>query len=83
MPALHAMAENHFQTHDGVSLFYRHRPAQGRRRGAVVMFHRGHEHSGRLAHLIDELDLPDAMHAQLWPHRHGTDAMYIQLLAKA
>ena len=59
MPAPHAIAENHFQTHDGVSLFYRHRPAQGRRRGAVVMFHRGHEHSGRLAHLIDELDLPD------------------------
>jgi alpha-beta hydrolase superfamily lysophospholipase len=23
------------------------------------MFHRGHEHSGRLAHLADELDLPD------------------------
>jgi len=23
------------------------------------MFHRGHEHSGRLAHLVDELDLPD------------------------
>ena len=29
------------------------------------------------------LDLPDAMHAQLWPHRHGTDAMFIQLLAKS
>ena len=59
MPTPQALAENHFQTHDGVSLFYRHRPAQGRRRGAVVMFHRGHEHSGRMAHLIDELDLPD------------------------
>lgn len=59
MTAPHALAENHFQTHDGVSLFYRHRPARGHRRGAVVMFHRGHEHSGRMAHLIDELDLPD------------------------
>ncbi|MEP6481065.1 MAG: transcription antitermination factor NusB [Rhodoglobus sp.] len=29
------------------------------------------------------LDLPEASHAQLWPHRHGTDAMFIQLLAKA
>ena len=29
MPAPHAIAENHFQTHDGVSLFYRHRPALG------------------------------------------------------
>lgn len=29
------------------------------RRGAIVMFHRGHEHSGRMAHLADELGLPD------------------------
>ena len=29
MTAPHALAENHFQTHDGVSLFYRHRPATG------------------------------------------------------
>ena len=28
------------------------------------------------------LDLPEASHVQLWPHRHGTDAMFIQLLAK-
>jgi 16S rRNA (cytosine967-C5)-methyltransferase len=30
----------------------------------------------------EELDLPAAQHAQLWPHRHGTDAMFIQLLRK-
>jgi len=29
------------------------------------------------------LDLPEASHVQLWPHRHGTDAMFIQLLVKA
>ncbi len=28
------------------------------------------------------LELPDATSAQLWPHRHGTDAMFIQLLAR-
>ncbi len=28
------------------------------------------------------LDLPEGSHAQLWPHRHGTDAMFIQLLEK-
>ena len=28
------------------------------------------------------LDLPDTRHAQLWPHRHGTDAMFIQLIGK-
>ena len=54
-----AVIESHFATDDGVELFYRHWPASGTRRGAVVMFHRGHEHSGRMAHLVDELDLPD------------------------
>ncbi len=28
------------------------------------------------------LDLPEASHVQLWPHRHGTDGMFIQLLTK-
>jgi alpha-beta hydrolase superfamily lysophospholipase len=26
---------------------------------AIVLFHRGHEHGARMAHLVDELDLPD------------------------
>lgn len=50
-----------FTTHDGVELYYRHWPANrepGQPRRAVVMFHRGHEHGGRMAHLVDELDLP-------------------------
>ncbi len=52
--------EQTFATHDDVQLFYRHWPSIGReRRGAVVLFHRGHEHSARMAHLVDELDLPD------------------------
>lgn len=52
--------EHHFTTHDGVSLFYRHWPATGAtRRGAILLFHRGHEHGARMAHLVDELDLPD------------------------
>ncbi len=25
----------------------------------IVLFHRGHEHSGRLQHLVDELAMPD------------------------
>jgi len=29
-----------------------------------------------------DLELPPATHVQLWPHRHGTDAMFIQLLTK-
>lgn len=55
------IAENHhFPCSDGSALFYRRWPAVApQRRGAVVLFHRGHEHGGRMAHLVDELDLPD------------------------
>lgn len=53
------VTEATFATHDGEALFYRHWPATAARRGAVVIFHRGHEHSGRVAHLADELDLPE------------------------
>lgn len=52
--------EAQFSTSDGVQLFYRHWPAQsGKPRGVIVLFHRGHEHSARMAHVVDELDLPD------------------------
>jgi len=55
-----AFEEKIFRTHDGVELFYRHWPATSARpRGAIVLFHRGHEHSGRMAHLVDELAMPD------------------------
>ena len=55
-----AEEQSHFTTHDGVELFYRHWPCtSGDRRGAIVFVHRGHEHSGRMAHLVDELGLPD------------------------
>jgi 16S rRNA (cytosine967-C5)-methyltransferase len=29
-----------------------------------------------------DLELPAGTHVQLWPHRHGTDAMFISLLTK-
>ncbi len=64
--------ERHFTTHDGESLFFRHWPAvSGTPRGALLLFHRGHEHGGRMAHLVDELDLKDfAVYA--WDARgHG------------
>jgi 16S rRNA (cytosine967-C5)-methyltransferase len=31
---------------------------------------------------LTPLELPEARHVQLWPHRHGTDAMFIQLMEK-
>lgn len=54
--------EHRFCTHDGVELFYRHWaptvPCSDKPRKAILLFHRGHEHSGRMAHLVEELDLP-------------------------
>lgn len=55
-----AVQECSFTTHDGVALFYRHWPARTPSpRGCVVLLHRGHEHSGRMAHVVEELGLPD------------------------
>ena len=52
--------ERMFRCEDGTELFYRHWPASAAgAKGAVVMFHRGHEHSGRMQHIVDELDLSD------------------------
>jgi alpha-beta hydrolase superfamily lysophospholipase len=64
--------EKEFETHDGVRLFYRYWPAADAKADkAIVLFHRGHEHSGRLQHIVDELNLDDfAMFA--WDARgHG------------
>jgi alpha-beta hydrolase superfamily lysophospholipase len=52
--------ERQFATHDGTSLFYRYWPATGdRAERAIVLFHRGHEHSGRLQHVVDGLGLDE------------------------
>ncbi len=51
--------EKTFPTHDGLALFYRYWPAIEESKGAIVLVHRGHEHSGRMAHLADELGLPE------------------------
>lgn len=49
-----------FTTSDNVPLFYRCWPAQNSpTKRVIVLFHRGHEHSGRLQHIVDELMLPD------------------------
>jgi alpha-beta hydrolase superfamily lysophospholipase/SAM-dependent methyltransferase len=49
--------ESVFRTREGLRIFYRHWP--GATNKAVAILHRGHEHSGRVAHLAEELDLPD------------------------
>ena len=46
--------EGSSETHDGSTLFYRHWPATEEGGGrAIVLFHRGHEHSGRVADLVE------------------------------
>ncbi|OTA19553.1 lysophospholipase L2 [Xenorhabdus beddingii] len=60
-PSNHRIAEEHyFTTSDSASLFYRYWPQeQAKAEKAIIIFHRGHEHSGRIQHVVDELALPD------------------------
>ncbi len=52
-------SEHGFRSWDGAELFYRAwLPEQSTTR-AVILFHRGHEHSGRWQDVVDKLDLPD------------------------
>ena len=64
--------QNTFISHDDCQLFYRYWPAVDSDTKtpskAIVLFHRGHEHSGRMAHLAEELELPD-FHIFAWDAR--------------
>ncbi len=51
--------EHKFTTSDNVELYYKHWQSEKETDKAIVLFHRGHEHSGRLQHIVDELNLPD------------------------
>ena len=53
------LVERTFVSHDGVELFYRAWLPERVTR-AVVLFHRGHEHSGRWAEFVEKLGMPDA-----------------------
>lgn len=59
-PAGRTPEKRSFVSHDGTAIFYRHWSSrQLRPAGAIVLLHREHEHSGRLAHIVDELGLAD------------------------
>jgi len=70
---MRAAQEKHFVTHDDTSLFYRYWPridgAKAER--ALVLFHRGHEHSGRLQHVVDELGFADYAYFAWDARGHG------------
>ena len=60
MPAsLRTATEATFVSHDGVSLHYRHWPAAKPSGRAMLLFHRGHEHSARWQGTVDALGLDD------------------------
>ena len=61
-----------FTTQDGTALFYRYRPAaDGSSDKAVLLFHRGHEHSGRMMFVADELGLDDMAYFAWDARGHG------------
>lgn len=51
--------ERRVTTWDGTELFYRAWLAGNEHKKALVIFHRGHEHSGRLANLVELLDMKE------------------------
>jgi len=64
--------ERSFLTSDNVALYFRHWPvADNNNRKVIVLFHRGHEHSGRLQHIVDELAMPDTQFYAWDARGHG------------
>jgi alpha-beta hydrolase superfamily lysophospholipase/SAM-dependent methyltransferase len=52
-------SQHHYPAHDGASLFYRAWLPSGPPQRALLLFHRGHEHSARLQTLVDGLGLEE------------------------
>ena len=58
-------SQHTFKTHDQTELFYQHwesiseKNTPNANKKAIILFHRGHEHSDRMAHLVDELKMTD------------------------
>ena len=53
------VVESTFRTFDGTELFYRAWLPPEPARRALILLHRGHEHSGRYDDFVAQLDLPD------------------------
>ena len=51
--------EEMFATWDGAELFYRAWIPVEAKEKALLLFHRGHEHSGRWSEFVETLGLPD------------------------
>lgn len=65
------MTEHTFVSWDGTALFYRAWLPEGAARRALLLFHRGHEHSGRWQETVDALGMTDTA-VFAWDQRgHG------------
>lgn len=53
------MTTHTFSSHDGAELFYRAWLPHFQARQAIVVMHRGHEHSGRMLKLVQALQMPE------------------------
>ena len=53
------LSENSLTTWDGTEIFYRAWIPAANSGKALLLFHRGHEHSGRWQETVDSLNLPD------------------------
>jgi alpha-beta hydrolase superfamily lysophospholipase/SAM-dependent methyltransferase len=61
--------ERFFRTRDGINIFYRYWRGTGHQ--AIILLHRGHEHSGRIAHAVTELNLPETSFFAWDARAHG------------
>lgn len=65
------MTTHTFASHDGAKLFYRAWLPYYQAKHAIVILHRGHEHSGRMQELAQALEFPDTA-VFAWDQRgHG------------
>lgn len=63
--------DGEFAAEDGVLLQYRHWPSQNPSDRALLLFHRGHEHSARWTETVERLGMPE-LHVFAWDARgHG------------
>lgn len=70
-PAARSAVERTMRLGDGTALFYRFWPALKPSNKALVLFHRGHEHSGRFQSVVEALGLED-VNVFAWDARgHG------------
>src|SRR5260370_35233529 len=66
--------ERTFTSWDGAELFYRSWIPNNATDKALLLFHRGHEHSGRWQETVDSLDLADVAFFAWDTRGHGRSA---------